>query len=116
MTNDEFSEQLGITRVVIERLEQLVKHGRTVKQDAEFNNRGQLCLAATFLISPSGYGEIVPKGWNEEIWQKMIAKPYKDRLAIAGALICAEIDRLNYIEGDNDVKVHYNEYQRELED
>jgi len=36
-----------------------------------------------------------PKGWDHKIWEKMCHKNYKKRLIIAGALIAAEIDRLN---------------------
>ena len=36
--------------------------------------------------------------WDEDLWQKMCNKSYKDRLIIAGALIAAEIDRLQSIE------------------
>ncbi len=36
-----------------------------------------------------------PEGWNKELHNKMMNKPYKDRLIIAGALIAAEIDRIN---------------------
>jgi hypothetical protein len=35
---------------------------------------------------------------NMETLKKAISKSYKDRLIIAGALIAAEIDRLNYKE------------------
>jgi len=37
-----------------------------------------------------------PEGWNEERWNKMLNKSDERRLVIAGALIAAEIDRLNY--------------------
>ena len=37
-----------------------------------------------------------PNGWDQEIWEKMIRKPHQERLIIAGALIAAELDRLNY--------------------
>ena len=41
---------------------------------------------------------LVPEGWSFELFKKMCNKPYKERLVIAGALIAAEIDRLNAIE------------------
>lgn len=37
-----------------------------------------------------------PKGWDATIYQKMINKDKMQRCVIAGALIAAEIDRINY--------------------
>jgi hypothetical protein len=98
------SQKTGIQLIADERSEQLTKHGRTVELDVEQNNEGQLTDAASVLTMnvPEGLmgaylqsqGEAPPIGWDSEIWNKMIRKPYKDRLIIAGALIAAEIDRL----------------------
>jgi len=38
-----------------------------------------------------------PQGWDESYFAKLLDKPYKERLVIAGALIAVEIDRLNAI-------------------
>lgn len=35
-----------------------------------------------------------PENWDKAIFDKMISKPWKQRLIIAGALIAAEIDRI----------------------
>ncbi len=40
----------------------------------------------------------MPKEWDKTITEKMLNKNYKQRLVIAGALIAAEIDRLELIE------------------
>ena len=87
----------GAELIAIERQEQIEKHGRTVEEDVRFNTKGQLSVAAGILSQkfiPDNM-DLIPKEWNEIIWNNMLRKPYKERLIIAGALIAAEIDRLN---------------------
>jgi len=87
----------GIELIAQERAEQIEKHGRSIKQDAELNDRGQLLYAAKILagaIYPN-VRELPPYGWDNNIGGYMCAKPQQERLVIAGALIAAEIDRLN---------------------
>jgi len=87
----------GIELINDERNEQIDKHVRALEYDASFNTDCQLGTAACTLA----YEEIEalpifpPTNWDEDLWAKMIAKPYKERLIIAGALIAAEIDRVN---------------------
>ena len=97
----------GIDLISQEREEQLTKHGITVESDVENNNEYQLVDAASALVSPheesfeemyvQTQSDYPPVGWDKEIWGKLIRKPYKDRLVIAGALIAAEIDRINAV-------------------
>lgn len=92
----------GIELIAKERKEQIEKHGRTVALDIKINNDFELCHAANGLLFSEG--EISPmdiimefgklKDWDRGIIQKMVQKSYKERLVIAGALIAAEIDRL----------------------
>lgn len=88
----------GVELIAIERAEQVDKHGRTIGKDLVHNNKFQLALAASWLVAPDIFEndafEHCPDGWDEIIWNKMCAKGYHDRLVIAGALIAAEIDRL----------------------
>ena len=73
----------------------MTKHGRTLEHDAEFNKDGQLVDAAINLILGATSWE-APQNWdNQALWDKMREKPLKERLVIAGALIAAEIDRLD---------------------
>lgn len=94
----------GIELIAKEREEQLTKHGRSVESDVHGNEFSQLTEAASFLLHVSARmkdAEITafcPEGWSVEAWRKMCAKPYLERCIIAGALMAAEIDRLNYIE------------------
>jgi hypothetical protein len=97
-------KKTGIELIAEERQEQIEKHKRTVAEDVEYNDNGQLALGAEMLlaaeheegIDPYSY----PDGWDEDICRKMLAKPYKERLVIAGALIAAEIDRLQALSTD----------------
>ena len=102
----------GIDLISQEREEQLTKHGITVESDVENNNEYQLVDAASALVSPheesfeemyvQTQSDYPPVGWDKEpllalLSDKEIRKPYKDRLVIAGALIAAEIDRINAV-------------------
>lgn len=92
----------GIELIAKERQEQLEKHNRTIEDDVKWNDENQLSFGAALLCCPDpiamGFNpnsnEGKPHGWNQKIWNKMMAKTYQERLIIAGALIAAEIDRL----------------------
>ena len=106
----------GIELIADERQEQIEKHGRSIEDDVLYNDgkyviegkdfeEPQLPNAAGLLLLTDHEdilrpqlleGYFIPYGWNKEIWLKMLNKPYKDRLIIAGALIAAELDRLQY--------------------
>lgn len=86
----------GIEKIAQERLEQKIKHGRTVKSDYELNADYQLVDAAIKLMQGGMHPE--PDNWNVDIWNKMLSKGDEERLVIAGALIAAELDRLNFKE------------------
>lgn len=102
----------GIKLIIEERQEQINKHNRTIERDVIENEFAQLAFAAQKLVTPIIKGnplysecETPPINWNKEIWEKLINKSRKERLIIAGALIAAEIDRLNYLEGKDKVKL-----------
>lgn len=86
----------GIELIIEERREQLYKHNWSFKHDQEEHSEGQLLLAAIYAITVDpldapiehGYG-----GW-EDFVDKIQDKDAIERLKIAGALIVAEIDRL----------------------
>jgi len=86
----------GIELIAKEREEHVTKHHINTGMDVIHNANYQLAWAAIELSHPI---EVVsqlerPDGWDKELWAKMACKPYKERLIIAGALIAAEIDRL----------------------
>lgn len=96
----------GIELIAEERQEQIVKHGYSMERDAklyshETGNNSPITYLADLLLKKSitEFGKkFNPFKWDAVIWDKMVNKPYKERLIIAGALIAAEIDRLNTIE------------------
>ena len=87
----------GIQLITEERQEQITKHGRTIELDVIQNRNRQLTTAVQELLEmhPSNMG--FPADWDMNIVHHMASKPYYERLIIAGALIAAEIDRLNSI-------------------
>lgn len=88
----------GIELIAEERNEQIEKHGRTVDYDVIQNSNEQLSDAASKLCVDDAGGywptDTLPLNWRQDLWDKMTNKPYKERLIIAGALIAAEIDRI----------------------
>lgn len=92
----------GIELIAKERKEQLEKHGISVKNDAQFNSISEynglpaLPLEAVRLLDLSI--QRAPSHWDKKRMEKMETKLYKERLIIAGALIAAEIDRIQFID------------------
>jgi hypothetical protein len=89
----------GIELIAEERQEQIKKHGFTIEYDKnlysdENSHRVHSDLAYAALHSLWPNGTFYPSGWNEWFKDKISKKTYKERLIIAGALIAAEIDRL----------------------
>ncbi len=88
----------GIELIAKEREEQILKHGRTVHLDVVYNGSGQLRQAAKALLYLGNAKDVTahqPMTWLPEVWRKMYLKGYRERLIIAGALIAAELDRIN---------------------
>lgn len=85
----------GIERIAQERQEQIEKH----KWNDSLHVHGELAEAAVALMTADCYMDeekdlIAPEDWHYETWMHMVMKPYEDRLIMAGALIAAELDRL----------------------
>ena len=97
-----FTRSEGVELINAERLEHLLKHGRTIEKDVAMNDCYQLSEAAALLchVNEEDYGHeiIAPVDWSQTIFKAMMNKPYLDRLVYAGAFIAAEIDRLRAIE------------------
>ncbi len=92
-------KESAVELIAKERAEQITKHGRDVQSDRECNTEGQLVDAAIKLCGDyiGAYlpSDMLPVGWNREVWDKMTNKSYKERLIIAATLIAAEYDRVN---------------------
>lgn len=94
----------GIELIQQERQKQIDKYDFTGEHHAahpEWYEDGQLISAAGMLSQydpdkqPEDlYRRIVPLNWDKEWWQRMCDKPLTNRIIIAGALLAAEIDRL----------------------
>ena len=88
----------GIKAILIERKKQLAKGFDADKDDK--HDHGELVYAATSYLVRNILHDKTPPGywpWEDSQW-----KPEKDRIAElkkAGALIAAEIDRINRVRG-----------------
>lgn len=92
----------GIELIAHERQEQIEKHRRTIESDVTNNGYKQLSEAAKLLLNDPRHlssdhidEEVVPFNWDVDVFRYMMDKPYMERLIIAGALIAAELDRIN---------------------
>lgn len=85
-------KKTGIELIAQERQEQLEKHGFAIESDKQYENGELLCAAFYAVTCDPQYSQV---GW--ELFEEKIEEKYHeiDRLSIAGALIAAEIDRLN---------------------
>jgi len=84
----------GIELITEERIEQVEKHKRTITKDILNNPNGELMAAARLLLYPDATASQAPNNWDKIIWNRMRNKTVRQRLIIAGALIAAELDRL----------------------
>lgn len=100
-------QKTGIELIAIERQEQIEKHKVLIENDVVENSERQLAIGAIALIRQGAWKDEfevssilswMPENWNPNLCYAMAKKSYKDRLIIAGALIAAEIDRINYNE------------------
>jgi len=84
----------GVSLIAQERHEQKTKHGYTDEfqaQNPQYYSNGQLIDAAHYALTLHGW----PASWeNIETKERIAQKSYRDRLIVAGALIAAELDRL----------------------
>ena len=89
-----------------ERQKQIDKYGFTAEHHYnhdEWYEDIQLQYAAHSMLANELYEQAevydnLPSGWDEDWWERMCNKSRKERLIIAGALIAAELDRINIIE------------------
>lgn len=82
----------GSELIAIEREDQVFKHNRPIVYDLKNNRNGELLMMVDALI----HG-MTPDNWDRALVDRMMTKTLQQRLVIAGALIAAEIDRLNLL-------------------
>lgn len=86
----------GVQMIAKERKEQIEKHGWDISHD-EYYSDNELVKAALFCINSEVFEW--PFQWDEKFRDKILKKPNRvERLRVAGALIAAEIDRLQNLE------------------
>lgn len=93
----------SILAIIQERVEQKMIHGFEPEHDEQHSD-GELAQAALAILAAdcNAYQDTVgeafmvwPPGWDSAILDHILAeKPYLKRLAVAGALIVAEMDRV----------------------
>lgn len=86
-------ELTGIELIVNERKEQLEKHGYSLERDSIYDNQELIKFSGSII-----YENIDLYPWNRTLFQHIKIKPRIEQLAIAGALIAAELDRLLLLE------------------
>ena len=86
----------GLEKMTDERHEQIIKHGFNSESDTDiFHQCGELKEAAMYLLSDGACP--FPPNWNPDWKKKFYGKTKIERLVVAGALLAAEIDRLQYV-------------------
>lgn len=93
-------KQTGAQLIATEREKQIKKHGFTGKhhtEHPEWYDREQLIYASSEILNPSAIAS-VPVNWNKEWFLNLTQRSKLERLAISGALIAAELDRLIELE------------------
>ena len=91
------STQGGIAMATNHRMKQIIVKGYNFQHDREVYPEGGLVIAAMRLSSAVGTIS-PPMGWSAKDWDKLIAKPREEKLAIAASWLMAEIDRLKFEE------------------
>lgn len=89
MDNTENVLSPGCSLILKERIEQIEKHGFTVDVDKVNNNEELVRCAAAILTNDIN---LYPSWWEEVWWNKIMAKPRLEQIAIAGALCAADLD------------------------
>jgi len=82
----------GIAMITTERAEQIHKHGFDTEHDKQHTG-GELLEVARSLIYLRLDWTVYPVDWPVELFHKINKKSRVEQLAVAGALIAAEIDR-----------------------
>ena len=102
-------KKIGIELIVEERWRQIAEEGWTPEHDNEHVNGELIGLAMCYLTDPETrdeeFGEFEPPIWFPDDWDIVWWKPTPNNrireLQKAGALIAAEIDRLQNIKTDD---------------
>lgn len=86
-------ELVGVLKIKEERESQIYDHGFDVSHDRKNNKYGEIKQAVAAILNDD-LDLFARTGWDYEFYHKIKAKPELEQLAICGALVAAEIDRL----------------------
>lgn len=88
-------KKTGVELIAEERQKQIKQYGTTECHDIKHENN-QLLTAAMYALTNGNFSEYEQNGWHE--FEEKVDRDYHeiDNLVKAGALIAAEIDRLQY--------------------
>lgn len=99
------NKSVGVELIAKERQKQIDKHGFTAEHHVahpEWYEEKQLPQAAVSMLlpdlMPNDLISDVPANWDSVWFNNLLERPSKERLIIAGALIAAELDRLDQLE------------------
>ena len=79
--------------VALERWEQIHKHGFDANNDKFYVN-GEIIQAALFCIAPTDPNNHWPPNWSNQFKESILKKGKIERVAVAAALLTAEVDRM----------------------
>ena len=91
---DNFGAVVGssaLQSVIIERAEQIHKHGKTIEDDRTKYKTDEMVQVAIALIDENAF---FPANWNVEACTHMHEKPLRERLIYAASFLIAEADRI----------------------
>lgn len=88
----------GVELIAEERQEQIKKHGHTAEKDDLKVDEELVGVARYILFANNDY---LPKGYDRDDIMQIFTRPRIEQLAIAGAMLAAEIDRLQRLENGN---------------
>lgn len=93
------TKKTGIELIALERERQITEEGWSPEHDKNYISDELARAAATYAL-PEDYRGVKPIYWPWEIkWFKPVPNDRVRELAKAGALIAAEIDRINRLDG-----------------
>lgn len=106
-------------KLVLEEREKQIQAGYSVERDVKENKDGQLLEAAIWLIKSTqedllekATPLLSPANWDAKKWSSMFQKKETERLAIAAALLCAELDRCERVRIQQIEKEKHNQYRK----
>ena len=93
LSGDPEFELVGVLKIKEERESQVYEHGYDVTHDRNNNKHGEIKQAVAAILNDD-LDLFARTGWDYEFYHHIKAKPELEQLAICGALVAAEIDRL----------------------